>query len=304
MGLSRATGAVLVILLVCSCAGGEAPSTAELSHEPSPATQAPRASAQTARPTPRLTASPTPDDPRLVQGPDYCLGQTPAPRAGIPIHTLMPRGGKLAVPPVWELYGVPHFHPVYWASTGHSLLEAGRREDALTVADDLWSHQDDGWFLYDFDWPDESQTAPWRSAMAQGLALGLFARLRQLDRAAIVYATLAPGSPVVADDGWLLEYPGYSPVLNGAIFAIMGLYDYWEATGSEAVRRRLIDAIAPIARDIGLFRNPGEVSSYERADLHRHANYHAIHISQLHMLARIAGMPCFDRVADDLASDA
>ena len=140
--------------------------------------------------------------------------------------------------------------------------------------------------------------------MAQGEALDLLSRLGEVDRARAVYATLQPGSSVVAADGWLLEYVGYPPVLNGAIFAAFGLYDYWQLTGDPADRERFSTAAAAIARDIGAFRNPGSYSSYERSGLHRYPSYHRLQITELQILARLAGMPCLRQAADDIAHDA
>ena len=236
--------------------------------------------------------------------PDYCRSQQAQPVAQGSTDDAAFYHVPLTAHPTFELDGASYFHPVHWAQTGLALLDAGETEDARTVADELWDHQQDGWFWYEFDWPQTGEKAPWRSAMAQGEALDLFSRLGQLDRAATVYLTLAPDSPVVGGDGWLLEYPGYPPVLNGAMFAAFGLYDYWQASGLPEARDRFAAAVDPIARDVGRFRNPGGPSSYELTGRHRYLNYHQLQTEELWVLGRLAGMPCLAMAADDFARDA
>ena len=241
---------------------------------------------------------------RTYYVPDYCRGATPEPVAGLNTYDPSFYRLELTASPSFTLDGVSYFHPVHWAQTGLVLLANGRRADAVTVADQLWSHAQNGWFAYDFDWPPMAQVAPWYSAMAQGESLDLFASLGMWDRAHAVYATLAPSSPVVAADGWLLEYPGHAPVLNGAIFAAFGLYDYWQATGNPDIQGRFEAAVKPIARDVGDFRNPGHLSSYERSDENRFADYHRLQTHELQVLSGLAGMPCLGAAAADYGRDA
>lgn len=196
------------------------------------------------------------------------------------------------------------FHPGLLAHGGRARLLDGRTDDARSMADELWAHGDEGWFAYTFDWPSTGQVAPWYSAMDQGEAVGLFARLGMMDEAAAAYRTIQPGSPLVADDGWLLEYVGFPPVLNGAIFAVGGIYDYGQATGDPGVKAYLEDVVTVIARDVHRFRNPGELSTYERDGSRQYANYHDLHVTQLRLLAEMSGMECLERAADDFDSDA
>lgn len=228
----------------------------------------------------------------------YCTGEQPAIQRGVDAAAMY--AGLDLDPPPWP----DGIHPGLLAHTGRALLHAGRTAEARDLADGLWAHGEDGWFAYTFDWPATDQVAPWYSAMDQGEAVGLFARLGMLDRAAETYATLQPGSTLVSDDGWLLEYPGFPPVLNGAIFAVFGLYDYWQATGDADVKAHLEDVVSVIARDVHRFRNPGELSTYERDGSRPYADYHELHVTQLRLLAEMSGMACLERAADDFDDDA
>ncbi len=240
--------------------------------------------------------------PRWIPVDPYCVGEHPLIAPNVDISRPAYADGPIDPSPEFTLGGKAYFHPVLWAQTGLGLLQMGLVDDAKRLADELWDHQQDGWLPYEYDWPSAEQRAPWYSAMAQGEALRLFVELDQLDRAAVVFATLAD-SRVVAEDGWLLEYPGYEPVLNGAIFAVFGIYRYWQATGDDAARDRLIDAIEPIARDIHRFRTPGGISSYERDGDNHNPIYHRIHVNQLYYLAQISRMACLERAAGDFDAD-
>ncbi|MCC6619407.1 MAG: hypothetical protein IT341_10275 [Chloroflexi bacterium] len=195
------------------------------------------------------------------------------------------------------------FHPGLLAHAAQARLLAGRA-DARVMADELWAQNASGWFAYGFDWPSTNQVAPWYSAMDQGEALGLFAKLGMLDEAAAVYLTIRPGSPLVASDGWLLEYVYFPHVLNGAVFAVGGLYEYWQATGDAQVRAYTEHVIEVIARDVHRFRTPGGLSTYEIDGSRRYPEYHSLHVVQLRVLAKMSGMACLRRAADDFAADA
>lgn len=199
----------------------------------------------------------------------------------------------------------PHFegaalHPVLWAQTARGYLYAGDRAEAEHLADELWAHADGGWLAYDFDWPARHQVAPWYSALAQGEALGLFTELGQMDRARVMASTFT--DRIIRDDGWLMEYPGDPPVLNGAISAVFSLYVYWDATGEG--RPLLERSILAIARDVHRFRHPGEVSAYTLDGHGQDPFYHPKVVAMLHSLAELSGMDCIERAAEDFDSDA
>lgn len=235
-------------------------------------------------------------------------------------------------------------HPVATAQYALAALDGWQRQSdeeylrrALANADALVDQADTHagglFFPYPFDFPlgDESDNvihAPWYSAMAQGLAMSLFVRLweetlddRWRQAAHDTFASFAvPRSSdepwvVMTDERsylWLVEYAGDTPplkVLNGHVFGIYGLYDYYRMTGSHEAEH-LFDAAATTVRaHINDFRVPGDVSYYcAREDfcqreLWQNEKYHVIHTHQLAMLAQMTGDKSFQAASDEFAQD-
>lgn len=186
-------------------------------------------------------------------------------------------------------------------------------------------------FPYQFDWTyyDRTLSAPWFSGMAQGQALSLFSRLAE-ERPDEVrwgdaadqtwasfeqkYSTTQPWSTIV-DDGnlWFEEYAGDQPpllVLNGHIFAIYGLYDYFSLRSENATVAEYFDgASTTVLAIMPLIREAGETSyycvqaDYCRSDLWQNDKYHGIHQTQLRMLGEMTGETEFGEWADTLQAD-
>lgn len=166
-----------------------------------------------------------------------------------------------------------------------------------------------GWYYpYDFDFAvhgDTTQTliAPWYSAMGQGQALSAFTRMYETtgepkwkeaaDRTFISLLQApngdAPFSSRVDAQGrlWLEEYPRYpvensEMVLNGHIFALFGLHDYWQMSG----RTQLVaDIILGGLKTVELtalngFRRPSWASVYSLWHAYPSFTYHHIHTDQ------------------------
>ncbi|MEW2081252.1 D-glucuronyl C5-epimerase family protein [Streptomyces sp. NPDC005283] len=134
------------------------------------------------------------------------------------------------------------------------------------------------YFPYPFDFTHAVHSgitykAPWYSGMAQGEAISLFIQLSQLDgiteQERTTYRAAADGafaSLLRADDAkpwavnkdrngylWIQEYPIDSPgtsdyTYNGMIFAMFGLWDYFQATGNP-LAERLYDGSLTTIRD-------------------------------------------------------
>lgn len=164
------------------------------------------------------------------------------------------------------------------------------------------------YFPYRFDFDlhgndDERMMNPWFSGMAQGLALGTFARLyhvtgddRHADLAERTYRSLTQIQPSTAatpwvatvdSDGyyWIEEYPINPPAhtLNGKLFAGFGLYEYWRVKGRSDIAETLRQALTTVLAHMAEFRRPGDISQYclKHASV-QSAKYHHIHIEQLH----------------------
>ncbi|QAV69373.1 hypothetical protein ESZ53_02300 [Salinibacterium sp. UTAS2018] len=231
-------------------------------------------------------------------------------------------------------------HPVVYAQYGISALieyertgqkqwleRAARQAEQLVT---MHTERGDGWWYpYSFDWTydDRTLTAPWWSGMAQGQALSLFSRLAQVTGDE-QWATAAdhtwasfrqepsasePWSTFIDDEHlWFEEYAGDQPplmVLNGQIFAIFGLYDYWRLTQDPEVARYVDGGATTVLSIMPEIRNAGDISYYcVQVDFCARARwqdqkYHAIHSWQLNTLAKLTGDPQFSEWADQLESD-
>jgi hypothetical protein len=232
-------------------------------------------------------------------------------------------------------------HPVLQAQYGLQLLNTYRlTSDAryLTMATRqaqrlVDTHVDSRgawWFPYPFDFPLSSglnyvMRAPWYSAMAQGQAMSLFARLAgatgdpQWRQAAdhafaslqLGYSATEPWATWRDGNGmlWLEEYPGRTMstsgrVLNGHMFATYGVWDYWRTTRSAAAAALFDTALQTVRRYVLTgFRNPGWASSYGlRGDVPAE-KYHAIHINQLLHMHALTGDQSFAAMAETLHRD-
>lgn len=179
-----------------------------------------------------------------------------------------------------------------------------------------------GYWYYHVDWgPPYNVKAPFASAMAQGFGLsGLMRAYQCTGRQAYkdtAEKALQSFEVSVYDGGvrsqdefgnvFYEEIPSIPPhhILNGHIFALFGLHDYYRATqsaqakalfeaGAEAVLNRLPDFDAGFWSKYSLDPNP---------NLRNHWNvaspiYQSVHIDQLRFLSKITGNETFDQWAN------
>jgi hypothetical protein len=184
-------------------------------------------------------------------------------------------------------------------------------------------------FPYDFDFPLHgyekfTMEAPWYSAMAQGEVLSLFSKLYTItnNNYYLEKADLIFNSFYLQFDGvnsnhnwisavdtsnylWLEEYP-FNPVnytLNGFLFAIIGVYDYYRINNNARVYK-LLCAVLTSARDnIARFRSEGEISYYCIAHDVQSESYHSIHIKQIEWLYLITNNKEFKKQSDLFRED-
>jgi hypothetical protein len=238
--------------------------------------------------------------------------------------------------PQYERKGRTYLHPVSAAQQGlrqlATYVETGDEvflRRARTIADALLDAgvAFDGalWFPYEFDFalhgkPDDTLQAPWYSGMAQGQVLSLVSRIHEitgeaayLDAARDVFESLVqlgrrsdPWVTWVEDRYlWIEEYPDDPPdhTLNGFVFAIYGIYDFYAITGDVGAERLYQAGLTTLEAHLPEFRNPGGVSHYCLAHGTLSEKYHEIHIEQLRMLSRMTGDPSFAEVADQFEAD-
>ncbi|HWF73616.1 MAG TPA: D-glucuronyl C5-epimerase family protein [Solirubrobacteraceae bacterium] len=155
--------------------------------------------------------------------------------------------------------------------------------------------------------------APWPSGMAQGECASLLVRLHletgradfaEAARRALRPFTLpsATGGVEARLDGrpFPEEYPTDPPsfVLNGAIFAIWGVYDVWVGLDDGDAGRQFAEATDMLAANIRRW----DLGYWSRYDLYPHPglsnvanfNYHRLHIDQLRALHRMEPRPEFE----------
>ena len=104
---------------------------------------------------------------------------------------------------------------------------------------------------------------PWISALSQGQAISLLARTSAWDRPqdlvlarAVVRSLLDSTLPIVLRDEsgirFFEEFPAQPPteVLNGCLFAWLGLWDYTRVTGDAPLRRTCLDLLDRIEEQV------------------------------------------------------
>ena len=210
------------------------------------------------------------------------------------------------------------------AQLDQALVQARHLRASMLVRDDAW------WVPFWFDYPPERLKAPWYNAMAQGLVLSFFVRLYRVTGDAIhLHAAgkvfdsflrlgqVRPGAvqpdpvrPWVSyvderDYLWLEHYPVARPdhTLNVHLHALIGIYEYWQATRSPEARGLLEGALTTMRDRAGRYRREGRASVYGLRSRTNHFSYHEVHIWQLRLLGRMTGDPFFTTLGDTMATD-
>jgi heparosan-N-sulfate-glucuronate 5-epimerase len=206
----------------------------------------------------------------------------------------------------------------FQAGRGPRHLRAAERAAAWLVRTQSAS----GAWLYGFRWrvlgSRLSLAPPWASAIAQGQAMSLLARMyARTGRRSYLQAARNARRPLtrpVVGGGlvallrgrpWYEEYPTQPPsfVLNGFMFALLGLYDLNAIDPLPATRRLYVQGIESLAASLPLF-DAGGASLYHLAGTgagKRFAappRYQRLHVKLLAVLARASGEPALGRYRD------
>lgn len=159
-------------------------------------------------------------------------------------------------------------------------------------------------------------TSPWFSGMAQGQVLSVLSLMYQetndskyLEMAEPVFnsfftqkSDFAPWVTYVDTAGylWLEEYPFEEPshVLNGFIYAMFGLYDYYACNPDDSIREYFLNAtLTTIENQIIRYRREGTISFYCLLHDYASESYHHVHIDQLKALSRISNNDYFQEIS-------
>jgi hypothetical protein len=246
----------------------------------------------------------------------------PADENGVPMFIYK---GKAYYHPVRTANFILHYLDSYHLTGNAEYLR--RAEIFASKLIEIGTHANGAiYFPYDFDIPihgvqNEILIAPWYSGMAQGQALSAFVRLYNitLDGVYLNAADLTfysfknvgrefqPWTVFLDSQGyyWIEEYPWQEPtqVLNGFIFGIYGLYDYYLLKGDNESHQLIQASLTTILEYISSYRNPGGISFYCLRHKHLDPLYHTIHIDQLRMLHHITGESDFADMADLFYAD-
>lgn len=159
-----------------------------------------------------------------------------------------------------------------------------------------------------FDWREgrADLRAPWLSAMVQGLAMSALVRgyrltgdARLLDLAGAATPpfdkSVEDGGVRTVEGGAVLyeEYPAYPlpRVLDGFLFALLGLYDLAAETGDQRAAQFLTDGVGGLARLLPAWDYRGKWTWYGTHGYLCPPVYHALNVSLLEAVARVAGQP-------------
>ena len=205
----------------------------------------------------------------------------------------------------------------------HRSGDPERRKKFFLAADWLCAHLEQNAYglavwNHHFDWEyRDTLRAPWYSALAQGQGISVLVRAhkesgdaRYLDAAQRALASfcwpMAEGGVAFTDergDLWFEEYIVSPPthILNGFIWAMWGVYDYFLATGDASARELFSRAVKTLVNNLERY-DLGFWSLYEqsgtRLPMVASAFYHRLHIVQLRVMHRLTGEAEFARVAD------
>lgn len=235
------------------------------------------------------------------------------------------------------LYGNKYYNPVQIANIGLAYLDSfqkSQNQDYLRQAEkyaskliEISQEHNQGLYLpYQFNFAihekkEEILQQPWYSGMAQGEALSLFTRLYQetgkqdykqiADKIFLSFVNLRednkPWTVWVDEEGyyWIEEYPAQEPgyALNGFIFGLYGVYDYYILTKNKSAKNVLDGSLTTLKHYLPEFRSKGEKSFYCLKHKIQSERYHQTHIEQLKMLFKMTGDDFFRQMADDFYQD-
>jgi heparosan-N-sulfate-glucuronate 5-epimerase len=237
--------------------------------------------------------------------------------AGIPMLDYHGQIGRQYNPIAIAQWGLGNYNLFH-----HSRSE-NRRKKFLAAADwlctNLEKNRSGVWvWNHKFDWEYRSPLrAPWYSGLAQGQGISLLARAHKEtgDAAYLAAAERAFGSflkstdeggVMFADergDVWIEEYIVSPPthILNGFIWALWGVHDYFLATRSPVAQTLFAKCLQTLRRNLDRY-DLGFWSLYEqsgtRLPMVASSFYHQLHIVQLRVLARLTGEELFSSNAD------
>lgn len=170
----------------------------------------------------------------------------------------------------------------------------------------LLANQKDGKWLWRIDVPSRNLTAPWVFCLSQSLGVSVLLRKYQLEKdvgyleaaaraLAVMGKSLKEGgcSYRMPKGTWYEEYPNSvkpSHVLNGHMWALFGIWDYYRVTNDQFARKMFDDGIVALLDqlpmyDIGYWSVYSQDNRLDQVE----GNHQAFIIEQLKVLQSITG---------------
>jgi len=216
-------------------------------------------------------------------------------------------------------YGI-HYTPVtiaHYALGSLWLYNKQKNENRLSkflkmadwFADNAKNRND--FIVWEHTWyePNYRLKPPWVSAMAQGEAISVLLRASQLTENREYFRIaqkaiksfehdLSKGGVRNVDANgmvWYEEYPSNPPshVLNGFVFALLGIFDFYRITKDSGAYESWQKGILALKTNLRRY-DLGYWSSYDLLERRAvSASYHQLHILQLKILAELTGENIF-----------
>lgn len=221
----------------------------------------------------------------------------PFDKQGIPLLNYYGRIGKQYNPIAIAQYGLAHYNLYKRKNDKKHLHIFLKQADWLNDNLEVNSYGVKVW-MHHFDWEyKETLKAPWYSGLSQGQGISLLARAyletkdkKYLDSASMAFEAFLKDikqGGVVYENAWLEEYILDPPthILNGFIWALWGIYDYYLLTG------RHLDLYNKCHETLKKNLARYDAGFWSKYDVFSLASsfYHKLHIVQLKVLAKMTG---------------
>lgn len=176
----------------------------------------------------------------------------------------------------------------------------------MELSDWFVKNNHDGKWLWTIDVPSRGLKAPWVSCLSQSLGISVLLRRYQLGQDVryleaakkaleVMRTTVRDGGCAFAMDRgiWFEEYPNLekpSHVLNGHMWALFGIWDFYRVTGDPSARKLFDQGMSALIQELPKY-DLGYWSVYSqdnRVDLVE-GNYQTFIIEQLKVLEDLSG---------------
>jgi heparosan-N-sulfate-glucuronate 5-epimerase len=170
-------------------------------------------------------------------------------------------------------------------------------------------------FVYNFPFPPYQLESPWFSAMAQAESLPRLLKAYDITDDKIYLQTAKKALNVLfinindpckcgvtyktSDRGWWFEEyaNGHSDgprVLNGMMFTLVDIYDYYNATNNNAALYLFDQGLTSLKAELHNYDKNGTYSSYDKIKGYAPIEYHLVHVCLLEKLYRITNDQFFN----------